>query len=131
MSGFAHSSPVYVVVAPEDVGHMPRHWAIDEAAGHRLIEAGLVAHPPPGLHGFSRKFTGDTDCTAAIIEDFAPFAIVKRTEVNGRRATHWGSWDAAYACAKEAHRYGMLIITDRGVPATPWAVVDTRTEIAP
>jgi hypothetical protein len=112
----------YIVVHSDAVGLMPRKWVIDEGAGHRLIAAGLSG----GLHGFSRELTGDTDCTAAIVEDFAPFAIVRAHEAEGCRASFWTSWDHAYRCAKEAHGRGMLVVTDRRYPGAAWAVVDTR-----
>lgn len=113
----------YIVVPADAVGLMPRKWVIDEAAGQRLIAVGLTAG---GLHGFSRELTDSTDCAAAIIEDFAPFAIVRAAEAEGRRASFWTSWDHAYRCAKDAHGRGMLVVADRRYPGAAWAVVDTR-----
>lgn len=117
----------YRIIPADDVGFLPRQWALDEGAARRIIESNLVGHPY-GLHGFSRHMTADEDCTVAIVIDLCPFEVVRSSEVRGRRASHWCSFDAAYRCALDSLPQRMLIRTDEACPATPWAVVDTRSE---
>ena len=116
----------YTIIPADRVGHVPRAWVRDEAAGRRIIDAGIATHVAFTLHGFSREFTGETDCTHALVIDLGPFAIVSAREADGRRASYWRSFHHAYECAVEASRRGMLITADARWPGAAWAVVDTR-----